>query len=115
MYHSGKGTGEIGHLVGASKETVTSRLIAAGVRFRSNSEAQKIRSADPNNLPCYRADVSTDDMILMFEQGWSYQAIGNKLGCSKRCVVARLQKIGMSRSKAKPRPAKDGDSLPIAV
>jgi group I intron endonuclease len=97
MYLDDKSTGQIGKMLGASKETITSRLVAAGVKLRSNSDAQKIRSSDPKELPCYRADISTGDVVFLLRQDLTYQEIGDKLGCSKRCVLLRLRKLGMSR------------------
>ena len=97
MYEKGKSVTDISELLGTHKETVRSRLKSVGTVFRSNAEAQKILCSDPRNTPSYREDIRTEDMIPLFKQGWTAQAIADKLGCSKRCVLLRLKKVGISR------------------
>ena len=97
LYRSGKSCEQIGRLLGFSVETVVSRLHASGVKLRSNSEAQKIRCSVPENTPVYRSDVSTNDMVDLFQKGMTNQAVADVLGVSKACVRRRLAKLGVSR------------------
>jgi len=98
MYQNGKSSGDIARELGASKETINSRLKSAGVVFRSNSDAQKLKYSSGHHAASYREDVSTDDMVSMFSQGLTHREIADKLGVSKACVKSRLVKLGIRRT-----------------
>lgn len=97
LYQQGKSFPQIAELLGTNSTTIRKRLKSAGVTSRSISESQKLRFSDPVNVPNYREDISTKDMISMFETGFSIQKIANNLGCSRFCVVYRLKKEGLYR------------------
>lgn len=96
MYYGGKSVPQIAKLLNARIPTVRSRLKTAGVKFRSNSEAQKLWNTE--NIPSnFLTDISTKDIVNLFGQGLTHQAIADQLGISKRGAVSRLLKLGITR------------------
>jgi group I intron endonuclease len=97
LYQQGNSFRKISQKVGADPAAVRLRLEIAGIPIRSVSESQRIRFSNPKNSPTYRGDLSTKDVISLFEKKLTYREIGKTLGCSIDTVRNRLTKAGLFR------------------
>ena len=108
LYKQGYGAPKISKILGVRQGTVEKRLKASQVVMRSVGHQywsdeerkvvgarMKIRHAGPKN-PAYRHDISTEQLIALYSEGFSLAEIGRKLSTSHGIVGKRLKKAGIT-------------------
>lgn len=74
---------KIAPIVGCSWKTVSNRLTEEGIILR------------PTNSGTKREDLSTEEMISMYDSGLTLRQISEKMGCASTSVKQRLKKSGV--------------------
>lgn len=73
-------------------------VLASEESKKRKSEAHRKFLSVPENHPQFRADVSSEEIVALFESGLSRIKIADRLGVSKALVYQRLKKSGVDTS-----------------
>lgn len=114
LYEEGLSTRKIGSLFDMDSSAVWDRLTGSGVSKRHRGcgkipelEKQKLREKfSGNGSSSYRHDVSTDDMVRLYAEGYSTLQIGDLLLINNVTVWYRLKKLGVEMRSARYRKPK---------
>lgn len=111
LYGEGNSAKSVAEKLGLRPGTVEKRLRKAGVSMRHPGRQHlseedrkivgtrmKIRHRGEGN-PAFRSDVSTEEIISLYQQGFGTPTIGKRLSLSARAVINRLRKSGITLRK----------------
>jgi DNA-directed RNA polymerase specialized sigma24 family protein len=93
-YADGFSTETIAEVLEVSPQTVTRRLLDAGVKLRP-------RGAKPNGVPSpVRDSLPAREVVLRYEFGWSLEDLAAEYGVSHPTIKALLVREGVEMRKA---------------
>jgi len=106
LYLENKGSNTISEELGISRSCVLSRLKEAGVvrrggngKIRKTKEDKVIVKREGPNSSNYNHEVSSEEIVRLYESGKSTRQIASIFGVEKTLVRGRLRELGIS-----PRP-----------
>lgn len=100
LYEEGQSLAYIAEQCGTSPATVKQRLIQANVEVRSPAE----QARNATRLP-----IPIEELILLYQEGYSMDQIAKRFGVSRATVRRRFVEANVERRPARGRPGHRGD------